>query len=407
MGVISAANYNNFMISTAQIDSLYSAIPTSQAQYDSLSNSALSRGIDHYTSADYDGAVAEFQRTIGLSSFSDNAAKAYDYMAKAYVQEGNTDRAIKTYQEAIKSYPARAAFHTSLGDIYYNQGELSEAEAEYKAAIKLDSESADSHYGLGQVYLNSERYSEAEAQFKKVVTLSPESSIGYYGLGQTYRKMGNFNDAITQLDKSVSLDSTFDAGLLEQGYTYVDMGDKDNASRLASKLSDNESSSASTLLEYIYESAAPQLNLAYSANGFKEYLGPGTAVADLDSSLSTPGASKAFTMTFSFSKEMNPTSIENPLNWGISRATGADTGGAYNWGMPASSTDVVIPFLPAGVIYHSDTFSADVTFKVAQNGKGDGTIDPSHLRFRFYGIDAYGKAMDLTADEYSGISQIV
>ncbi len=242
MGMISAAQYNYFMISTAQIDGLYSAIPTSQAQYDSLSNSALSRGIDRYTSADYDGAVTEFKRAIGLSSFSDNAAKAYDYMAKAYLQDGNTDAAIKTYQEAIKSYPTRDAFHTSLGDIYYNQGQLSEAEAEYKAAINLDSESTDSHYGLGQVYLNSERYSEAEAQFKKVVSLSPESSIGYYGLGQTYRKMGNYSDALTQLDKAVSLDSKFDDGFLEQGYTYADMGDMDNAGRVVNTLSDKGSS---------------------------------------------------------------------------------------------------------------------------------------------------------------------
>jgi tetratricopeptide (TPR) repeat protein len=403
MSMISATY---FMISTAQIDGLFSAIPTSQAQYDSLSNSALSRGIDRYTSADYGEAVTEFQRTIGLSSFSENAAKAYDYMAKAYLQEDNTDEAIKTYQEAIKSYPARADFHTSLGDIYYNQGQLPEAEAEYKAAIQLDSESTDSRYGLGQVYLNSERVDEAEAQFKKVVTLSPGSSIGYYGLGQTYRKMGNDSDALTQLDRAVSLDSTFDAGFLEKGYIYADMGDTDNAGRVVNTLSDKGSSSAGTLRDYIYENAAPKVFLAYSDNGFKASLGPGTAMADLDSSLSTPGASRAFTMTFSFTKDMDPVSIQNPLNWGISRASGANAGGAYNWGMPAPATDVAVPTLPASVLYDPETLSAHVTFKLTQNGVGDGTIDPSHIRFRFYGIDAYGKAMDLTADEYSGISEI-
>jgi tetratricopeptide (TPR) repeat protein len=396
----------SFMISTAQIDGLFSAIPTSQAQYDSLSNSALSRGIDRYTSAEYDAAVTEFKRTIGLSSFSENAAKAYDYMAKAYLQDGNTDAAIKTYREAIQSYPARDAFHTSLGDIYYNQGELSEAEAEYKAAINLDSESTDSRYGLGQVYLNSERYDEAEVQFKDVVRLSPGSSIGYYGLGQTYRKMGNYSDALAQLEKAVSLDSTFEDGFVEKGYTYADMGDVDNADSLVDTLSNNGSSLTGTLRDYIYASTAPQIFLAYSTNDFKAQLGPGTALADMDSSLSTPGASKAFTMTFSFTKDMDPVSIQNPFNWGISRATGTNSGGAYNWGMPAPATDVSVPTLPASVIYHPESFSADVTFKITQNDKADGTIDPSHIRFRFYGIDAYGKAMDLTADEYSGISEI-
>jgi tetratricopeptide (TPR) repeat protein len=406
MSIISAAQYSNFMISTAQIDGLFSAIPTSQKQYDSLSNSSLARGIDRYTSAEYDGAVTEFRRAIALSSFSDNAAKAYDYMAKAYLQDGNTEAAIKTYQEAIKSYPTRDAFHISLGDIYYKQGQLSEAEAEYKVAINIDSESTDSRYGLGQVYLNSERVSEAEAQFKKVVSLSPRSSIGYYGLGQTYRKMGNYSDALTQLDKAVSLDRSFDDGFLEQGYTYADMGDMDNARSLVNTLSDNRSSLAGTLREYIYANAAPKISLAYSTNGFKASLGPGTPVADLDSSLSEIQASKAFTMRFSFTKDMDPVSIQNPLNWGISRATGTNAGGAYNWGMPASATEVVFPSLPAGVVYDPETFSADVTFKITQNSEGNGTIDPSHMMFRFYGKDAYGKAMDLAADEYSGISEI-
>ncbi len=406
MSIISASQYNYFMVSTAQIDSLYAAIPTSQAQYDSLSNSALSRGIDRYTSEDYDGAVTEFRRAIGLSSFSDNSAKAYDYMARAYLLEGNTEAAIKTYQEAIKSYPTREAFHTSLADIYYKLGQSSEAEAEYKAAINLDSESTESHYGLGQIYLNSERYSDAEAQFKKVVSLSPQSSIGYYGLGQTYRKMENYSDALAQLDKAVSLDSSFEEGYLEQGYTYADMGDTDNADSLVNALSDKGSSSAVTLLDYIYASSAPRFSFAYSTNGFQPSLGPGTPVTDLDSSLSTGLASKAFTMKLAFTKSMDPVSVQDPLNWGISRATGTNAGGAYNWGKPALATDVAVPALPISVVYDPDEYSADVTFVITQNSEGDGTIDPSHILFRFYGLDAYGKAMDSTADEYSGISQI-
>jgi hypothetical protein len=180
----------------------------------------------------------------------------------------------------------------------------------------------------------------------------------------------------------------------------------DNARSLVNTLSDNRSSLAATLREYIYANAAPKISLAYSTNNFKASLGPGTPVADLDSSLSTTQASKAFTMRFAFTKDMDPVSIQNPLNWGISRAMGTNVGGAYNWGMPASATDVVFPSLPAGVVYDPETFSADVTFKITQNREGNGTIDPSHVMFRFYGKDAYGKAMDLAADEYSGISEI-
>ena len=394
-------------VSAANINYLFSAIPVSQSQLDGLSNRALSRGIDLYMKQNYGDAVKEFRRAAGLSPFSENAAKAYDFMARAYLLDGDTDAAIKTYKEAIRIYPARDAFRVSLGDIYYKQGQISEAEVEYTAAIKLNPNSPDSRYALGQVYLNSEKYSEAEAEFKKVVSLSPQSTIGYYGLGQTYRKTGDYKDAITQLEKAITLDRSFDNGLLELGYTYADMGDLDNANSMADTLSAKGSSLAGDVTDYIYEITAPKFLMVYSANGFNDSLGPGTPVSSLDSTLSASQAEKSFTMRFAFTKGMDPSSVQNPFNWWISRASGTNAGGAYNWGMSIPSTETSIRAIPVSVIYDPEAFSADVTFKAVQNAAGDGTIDPSHIMFRFYGKDAYGKAMDLTADEYSGISEIV
>jgi predicted Zn-dependent protease len=394
-------------VSAASIDNLFYAIPTDQTQLDGLANKALSRGIDLYMKQNYGDAVKEFRRAAGLSPFSDNSAKAYDFMARAYLLDGNTDAAIKTYKEAIRVYPTRDALRVSLGDIYYKQGLISEAKVEYTAAVKLNPNSPDSRYALGQVYLNSEKYSEAEVEFKKVVSLSPGSTIGYYGLGQTYRKTGDYKDAITQLEKAAALDRTFDNGFIELGYTYTDMGDLDNANSMADTLTANgSSSSASAVTDYIYQITTPKFFTVYSTNGFNDSLGPGT-VSRLNSTLAASQAEKSFTTRFVFTKEMDAASVQNPFNWWISRASGTNAGGAYNWGLTIPATETRIGAIPASVIYDPEAFSADVTFKVVQNAAGDATIDPSHIMFKFSGIDAYGKAMDLTADEYSGISEIV
>lgn len=395
-------------VSVENIDYLFSSTTTTQTQLDGLSSRALSRGIDLYMKQNYGDAVREFRRAAGLSPFSENSAKAYDFMARAYLLNGDTEAAIKTYKEAIRIYPARDAFRVSLGDIYYKQGLISEAEVEYTAAVKLNPNSPDSRYALGQVYLNSEKYSEAEVEFKKVVSLSPGSTIGYYGLGQTYRKTGDYEDSITQLEKAVALDRTLDNGFIELGYTYADMGDLDNANNMADTLTANgSSSSASVVTDYIYQITTPKFLTVYSTNGFNDSLGPGTEVPDLDSTLTASQAEKSFTTRFVFTKEMDAASVQNPFNWWISRASGTSAGGAYNWGLTVPGTETRIGAIPAAVLYDPEAFSADVTFKVVQNAAGDATIDPSHIMFKFSGIDAYGKAMDLTADEYSGISEIV
>ncbi len=393
--------------STDIIDSLFASTLNSQAQYDSLANSALSNGIDLYQKGDYAGAAKQFRTSIGLSPFTDNSASAYDYMAKAYQKQDKTEDAIRIYKEAISVYPTRDTFHISLGDVYLSKNNLADAQKEYVAAVRLNPNSTDSRYALGQVYLDSGRYDEAAVQFKQVAQLSPNSASGYYGLGQAFRKKGEYADAISQLNKALSVNKGFDNAIGELGYVYADMGDMDKAGEQAALLSSKGSTLAANLQGYMYETSAPKMVLAYSPNGFNTSLGAGTAVSGINTALASANAKKTFSMRFGFSKDMDVNSVQNPFNWGISRATGAEVGGTYNWGLKIPASEVSISAVPISVTYDAKTSSADVTFSVAQNASANGTIDPSHIMFSFKGLDTYGKTMDTTADQYSGFSEIV
>jgi Tfp pilus assembly protein PilF len=393
--------------SAAIVDSFFSATAASQDQLDNLANSALSRGIDLYTKQHYSGAVVEFRSAIGLSPSSDNSAKAYDYMAQAYLKQNKTADAIKTYKEAISVNPSNDGFHLSLGDIYFKNGQQSEAEAEYLLAVRLNPNSADDRYSLGQAYLASGRVSESEVQFERVTKLVPNSSTGYYGLGQAFRQAGKSSDAISQLNKAITLDKNFANAYLELGKTYADMGDMDQAKEQSDILQGMDTSLSSDLQSYMNQVTDPKFQAVYSATGFDTFAGPKTPVSALDPALSSPNASNTFTLNFAFSKEMDIDSVQNITNWQISRQSGPYASDDYNFGMPLPSTEVNLPPMPSSVAYNPESRTAVVTFRIAQNAAGDGTIDPSHIAFKFNGIDAYGKAMDSTADEYSGFSAIV
>ncbi len=104
---------------------------------------------------------------------------------------------------------------------------------------------------------------------------------------------------------------------------------------------------------------------------------------------------------------MDPGSVQNIGNWQIMREDKTLISDKYNYGMPVHSTEVGLPFMPIRVSYDPDSQSAQVTFRISQNSSGNGTIDTSHILFRFSGIDSYGKSMDPAADEYSGFSRVV
>ncbi|MBM4339138.1 MAG: tetratricopeptide repeat protein [Deltaproteobacteria bacterium] len=386
------------------VDALFSAVSPQHDRYEEMANHALSRGIDFYHQGNYEGAVKEFRRSIGLSPYSPYTANGYRYLVQSLLKLNRTDDALKAYRQAIKLDPINDSYHVQLGNLYFSLGRYEEAKAEYTEAVKIDSTSTLNRYSLGQAYLQTGQYTEAEQAFKTVNAHSPGEAA--FALGQTYHRMGRYDDAVTELKSAVSLKKNLGYAYFELGSVYADQKEFEQAQEQVSILSSIDQMLALELGSYIYQRKHPKILSAYSTD-FINTAGPGTRVSDLDPSLSEPNGSAYFTMHFIFSKPMDGSTVESPAYWSITKANGQNRGGVYNWGLPLAATEIYISPLPVSVVYHPNSQTADVIFKISQNGSGDGTLDPSHLVFKFKGLDIYGEAMDSAADEYSGISKIV
>ena len=376
------------------------------AQYESLAGGALVRGIDAYTAKDYSTAIREFRRSIALFPNSDNARNAFEYLATAQVKNGKTAEAVTTYKQAIKAFPTDDSLNLKLGNLYFSEGRYSEALEQYSTAVKKNPAESQNFYSLGQGYLALGRYGEAEEQFKKVIQLSPQDSGGYYALGQTYRMAGKYDEAEDQLDKALTLKKDFSYAHFELGMVFAEQQEIDKANDELDILEEDAPELVSELQSKILEKTPPQFLAAYAAN-INLASKPGTLVSSLDASLATPLTTKTFTVDFVFDKEMDPASVQNTANWSISRSNSMNTGGLYNWGIETPTTEVSIAPMPLSVTYRQDLATATVTFAITQNSTGDGTIDLSHIVFKFKGVDVDGNSMDTSRDEYSGFSKIV
>ena len=383
---------------------LFAATIQSSAGLESLANGALEKGIDLYLSGNYKGAVTEFQRSMGLAPASDNSIQAANYMANAYLKLDDTEKAIKAYKTSLKLNPFVEETHTSLGNLYFSLERYDEAEKEYKEVVKLNSNGVN-YYALGQVYLATERYDEAENVFDKVRRLSPEKTDGYFGLGQAYSGQERYEEAIAQFEAALVRDSKLYEAHAEIGYAYADMGQMDMAQTKLDFLKLEESDLADTLDRYMYQVDPPKIMFASSYDSSFPYKMPfKTALSALDSYLATADAAKKFTMVFQFDKAMDRESVENLVNWKIGRSTSSQPGRIYNYGLPLPSTEIQMNPLPNNVYYNSETYQATVTFTIHQNSTADGTIDPTHIEFKFSGKDTFGNKMDPNFDQYIGFS---
>ena len=384
---------------------IFSATIQRTAQLESLANNALSKGIDLYIRQDYKAAIKEFRRSIGLAPNSSYSTDASTYMANANLALGDSDGAIKAYEAALKRSPNRDDIYISLGNIHFSEGRYDEAVKAYEKAAKIWP-SSDNHYALGQAYLNAGRHAEADREFNTVLRMDPDKPNGNYGLGLNFSKQGRYEDAILQFKQAIRIDHKFYDAYAELGYAFADLGETEEAQRVVDTLEHVAPDLGDTLSRYMYKVDPPKFMFAYATSGFNYNMPWKTPLSALDDYLANPDSEKTFTMTFQFDKEMDPESVENRLNWRIGRSTQSGPGQAYNFGLSIPNTEVTLSPLPKHVYYDEDNLTATVYFTVRQNAAGDGTLDPSHLEFKFNGEDAFGHKMDPKFDQFIGFSGV-
>ena len=390
-------------LGVSEVNDLYVVANQRPSQLESLASNALSRGMTLFMNQDYEGAVSEFQRAIGLSPTSDFAVTSAHYMADAYLQLDDTKKAAKAYETAITLDPNRDDSHIKLGNLYFTEKRYKEAEQEFKEAVRINP-TANNHYSLGQAYLEHELYNDARIHFNEVIQLAPESPNGYFGMGQALSGQGQYQEAIFKFQKALQHDSLLLDAQAEIGYAYADMGEMELAQQKLELLEAEDPSLADSLSRYMYKVDAPKMMFARSTGTFLYLMPRKTQVSILDEYLENANAEMTFKMVFQFDKEMDRESVENTLNWNITRATGAGPGQAYNYGFSVPDTEVSVPLFPEHVYYDADNLAATVYFKIQQNADATGTIDPSHIEFKFSGTDLFGFDMNSSYDQFTGFS---
>lgn len=394
------------ILSGVSADQLFVTSLQQQSQLEALSNNALSSGIDKYLRKEYEAAAKDFEKSINLHPTSSFSADATKYLAQTHLRLGQTDKAIADYKRGIELNSDRDDLRNDLGNLFFAEDRYKEALAQYEAAVRVNPTSSSNHYSLGQGYLKLDKFSQAESAFRTVLRMEGGSPYGNYGLGLTFARRKNYDKAIDNFETAIKKDNQFFDAYAEIGYVLADMGKIEEAQEMVEFLEDRDANLSKMLNSYIDKVEPPKIRFAWASSTFGYNLSVKTPVSVLDSYLENAGASKSMTMKFYFNKEMDRASVEDPYQWRISRQQGGGDGSAYNFGLALPETEVLLPFFPDYVLYDSRTQTATVAFTVTQNETANGTIDPSHIVFKFNGKDVNGIAMDLEHDEFSGWSGV-
>jgi tetratricopeptide (TPR) repeat protein len=178
-----------------------------------------------------DKAIASFEQAIKIDP---NYALAYTGLADTYIILG--DHAIWPPKEAFPKARAAAVraleldetlagAHTSLALIKSKfDWDWPGAEQEYKRAIELNPGYALAYGWYGGILGNMERFNEALALIKQAQEIDPLSPSLYVYASGTHRRAGQSDQAIAQARKALDLDPDFDTAISQLGLAYEQKG---------------------------------------------------------------------------------------------------------------------------------------------------------------------------------------
>lgn len=128
--------------------------------------------------------TAAFERRIGACTWLLNSGRLTqsDY-AEAFFKRGNTyygngqyDRSIIDFDQAIVLNSGLPGYYHNRGLAYQNKGKYDRANRDYDQAIALEPDHADLYFNRGNAYGNKGQYNRAIRDYDEAIRLNPDDA---------------------------------------------------------------------------------------------------------------------------------------------------------------------------------------------------------------------------------------
>lgn len=117
-----------------------------------------------------------------------------------------------------------ALVHSEDGQAYSKNGDYDKAIEEFNEAIRLNPGLAAAHYNRGEIYFQRGDYAQAIRDFTRTIDLSPDYTFAYYSRGVANEKIGDIEEAILDFTNTVRLKPSYAPAYNDRARAFYGLG---------------------------------------------------------------------------------------------------------------------------------------------------------------------------------------
>ncbi len=164
------------------------------------------RGTGWLRKGESDFAIKDFDECIRLNP-SDTAA--YNSRGIAWSQKQDYDRAIADYDEAIRLNPQYMLAFNNRGLAWQARKDYDRALHDFDEALRIDPNYVSAYLNRGLVWQAKKDYGRAMQDFDEAIRLDPKSATAYRMRGNLWRIRKENDRALRDLDEAIRLDPSY------------------------------------------------------------------------------------------------------------------------------------------------------------------------------------------------------
>ncbi|GAB4351736.1 MAG: hypothetical protein Fur0042_20050 [Cyanophyceae cyanobacterium] len=158
---------------------------------------------DRRVGPNYAQAVADYSQAL---KWRDHG-RTYFYRGVAYYVQGDWNRALTDFNQALRRGQQGADLQFYLGSTRHRLGDRQSARSSYGAALSKNPRLATAYWGRGRLSLEEGKYAEAIADFDRAIEIQKNWAAVHRDRAQAQYALGNFDAAIADATAALTLDA--------------------------------------------------------------------------------------------------------------------------------------------------------------------------------------------------------